>query len=137
MSHLCLKKCLLFTDLGQGLSQKFAFSYFLSQFYELADKMLTLSNKKSTFVLVSGFLVAVFPQFCSNIVWKVAFSLKRRFKLTLSPYFMLNDTNLYKNWLFLVNHVDKGSRGYCFSFSHEIKNFRVYSCFPKYYDYVN
>ena len=37
--------------------QKLAFSQFFSQFHELAffDKMLALSNKKSTFVLASGF----------------------------------------------------------------------------------
>ena len=37
--------------------QKLAFPLFFSQFYELAffDKMLALLNKKSTFVLVSGF----------------------------------------------------------------------------------
>ena len=38
--------------------KKLAFSPFLSEFYELdfsKDKILTNSNKKSTFVLVSGF----------------------------------------------------------------------------------
>ena len=47
--------------------KKFVFSQFLNQFYELAFfyKMLALSNKKSTFALVSGLLAAVFSQFCS------------------------------------------------------------------------
>ena len=34
----------------------------------LLDKMLTLSNKKPTSVLVSGFFAVVFSQFCSNII---------------------------------------------------------------------
>ena len=32
------------------------------------DKMLALSNNKSTFVLVYGFLIVVLSQFCPNIV---------------------------------------------------------------------
>ena len=56
-SHLCPKKWLFFTNLGQGLSSKVGF--FLI-FYPILgdgffDKMLALSNKKTTFVLVSGF----------------------------------------------------------------------------------
>ena len=35
--------------------------------------MLALSNKKSAFVLVSGFLDFVFSQLCSNINQKVGF----------------------------------------------------------------
>ena len=64
------KQWLVFTNLGQSLSQKVGFFLFFSQFYELAflDKILFLSNKKSTFVLVSGFLAVVFLQFCSNII---------------------------------------------------------------------
>ena len=40
--------------------QKLAFSQFLANFMSwLFDKVLPLSNKKSTFVLVSGFLAVV------------------------------------------------------------------------------
>ena len=56
--------------------QKLAFSYFFQPILQAGfffDKMLALSNKKSTFVLVSGFLAVAFSQFCSNIMWKVAF----------------------------------------------------------------
>ena len=44
------------TNLGQGLSQEVSF-FFLFQtilWADLSDKMLPISNKKSTFVLVSG-----------------------------------------------------------------------------------
>ena len=60
------KKWLIFTDLGQGLSQKV---YFFLIFYAILravfwcvffDKMLALSTKKSTVVLVSVFFVVVF-----------------------------------------------------------------------------
>ena len=46
-----------FTNLGQGLSQKLAFSEFFSQFYDLnfLTKFLPLSNKESTFALVFSF----------------------------------------------------------------------------------
>ena len=32
------------------------------------DKMIALLNKKSTFVLISGFLTVVFSQFCPYII---------------------------------------------------------------------
>ena len=35
---------------------------------DTTDKMFTLSNKKSTFVLVSGFLAVVFSEFCLTII---------------------------------------------------------------------
>ena len=51
------QKVAFFTNSNQGLFSKVRFFLIFSQFYELAffDKMLALSNKKSTFVLVSGF----------------------------------------------------------------------------------
>ena len=55
--HLCPKKWLIFTNLGQGLSQKVGFLLIYEPILRAGffDKMLALSNKKSTFVLVSGF----------------------------------------------------------------------------------
>ena len=38
-----------------------------------SEETLGLSNNKSTFDLVSGFLAVVFSQFCPNIIWKVTF----------------------------------------------------------------
>ena len=58
------------------------------------DKVLALSNKKSTLVLVYGFLTVALSQFCPNIVEKSLFHQKRYLKLSLSPYLMLNYTNL-------------------------------------------
>ena len=59
-----------FTNLGKGLSQKAGFFLIFEPVVRtgFSDKMLALSNKKSTFVLVSGFLAVVFSQFCSNII---------------------------------------------------------------------
>ena len=56
------KKWLIFTNLGQGLSQKVVFFLIFELILRAGffDKLLALSNKKSTFVLVSGILVAVF-----------------------------------------------------------------------------
>ena len=47
-----------------------------AQFCELAffDKMLALSNKKYTFVLVSGFLSVVFSQFSSILFRRSLFN---------------------------------------------------------------
>ena len=61
---------LVFTNLGQGLSQKvrcFLFSEPILR-ADYFDKMLGLSSKKSTFVFASGYLAVVFSQFCSNIM---------------------------------------------------------------------
>ena len=45
-----------FINLGQGLSSKVDFLLIFSKFYELAFlTMLAFSNKKPTFILVSGF----------------------------------------------------------------------------------
>ena len=46
-----------FTNSGQGLSQKVGFFSTFEPIFRAGffDKMLALSNKKSTFVLVSGF----------------------------------------------------------------------------------
>ena len=56
-SHLCLKKWLFFTNFGQGLSSKVGFFLIFWPILRAGffDKMLALSNKKSTFVLISGF----------------------------------------------------------------------------------
>ena len=56
--------------LYQGLSQKVGFVRLFQPILRagLFDKRLALSNKKSTFVLVSGFLTVAFLQFCSNII---------------------------------------------------------------------
>ena len=60
----------MFTNLGQGLSQKVGFFLGFEQILRVGffDKLLALSNKKSNFVLVSGFLGYLFSQFCSNII---------------------------------------------------------------------
>ena len=57
-----------FTNLGQGLSKKVGFFLIFEPVLRAGffDKMLALSNKKLIFVLVSGFLAAVFSQFCSQ-----------------------------------------------------------------------
>ena len=64
------QKVAIFINLGQGLSSKVGFFHnFLANLRACCfGKMLDLSNKKSTFVLVSGFLAVVFSQFCSNII---------------------------------------------------------------------
>ena len=51
------KNSYFFTNFGQGLSSKVVFFLIFSQFYELAfwTKCFLFSNKKSTFVLISGF----------------------------------------------------------------------------------
>ena len=55
--NLCPKKWLFFTNLGQDLSSKVGFFLIFHPILQAGffDKMLALSNKKSTFVLVSGF----------------------------------------------------------------------------------
>ena len=51
------QKWLFFTNFGQGLSSKVGFFLFFWPILRAGffDKMLALSNKKSTFVLISGF----------------------------------------------------------------------------------
>ena len=65
----------MFYNLGQSLSQKVGFFLIFEPILRAGflEKMLALSNKKSTFVLASVFLAVVFSLFCSNIIWKVAF----------------------------------------------------------------
>ena len=62
MVHLCPKKWLIFTHLDESLSRKVGFFLLFEPILRanFLDKMLALSNKKSTFVLVSGFLTVVF-----------------------------------------------------------------------------
>ena len=57
LSTFCPKKWLIFTNLRQGLSQKVGFFLILEPILRVGifDELLALSNKKSTFVLVSGF----------------------------------------------------------------------------------
>ena len=59
--------CYLFGS--RFVSESWLFLSFRANFtIWLFDKMMALSNKKSTFVLVSGFLaVHAFSQVCSNI----------------------------------------------------------------------
>ena len=61
-------KWLIFTNLGQGLSQKVGFFLIFEPILRAGffDKMLALSNKKSTFVLVSGFLAVLFSHFLTK-----------------------------------------------------------------------
>ena len=56
MVHLCPKKWLIFTNLGQGFSQKVGSFLFFKPISRVCffDNMLALSNRKSSFVLVSG-----------------------------------------------------------------------------------
>ena len=51
------QKWLISTNLGQGLSQEVGFLLIFEPILRAGffDKMLALSNKKSTFLLVSGF----------------------------------------------------------------------------------
>ena len=51
------QKVAIFTSFGQGLSSKVGFFLFFWPILRAGffDKMLALSNKKSTFVLISGF----------------------------------------------------------------------------------
>ena len=89
-----VSKVAIFSNLGQGLPQKDSFFFIFDSNLEDGFFRQNVSNKKSTFVLVYGFLTVVFSQFRPNIVWKVAFSLKRYLKLSLSLYLMLNYANL-------------------------------------------
>ena len=60
-----------FPNFGQGLSRKVGFFLIFEPILRpgFFDKILALSIKKATFVLVS----IIFPQFYSNIIRKVAF----------------------------------------------------------------
>ena len=53
------QKVAIFTNFGQGLSSKVGFFLIFGPILRAGffDKMLALSNKKSTFVLVFGFFV--------------------------------------------------------------------------------
>ena len=66
----CPKKWSFFTNLGQGMSQTVGFFLILEKIVRPSsvDKMLALSNNKSTFLLVSVFFAVVFSQFCPNII---------------------------------------------------------------------
>ena len=55
MSPTFVWKSGLFTNLGEGLSKKVGFLLVFEQIVRFLDKMLALSNKKSTFVLVFDF----------------------------------------------------------------------------------
>ena len=59
------QKKLFFSNLGQGLSEKYGFFFIFDRNLEdgILDKMLALSNKKSIFVLVYGFLNVARSQF--------------------------------------------------------------------------
>ena len=64
------QKVAIFTSFGQGLSSKVGFFLLFQPILQagLFDKMLALSNKKSTFVHISGFFGCCISQFCSNII---------------------------------------------------------------------
>ena len=64
------QKVAIFYQFGSMFILKsWLFLNFLANFMSwLFDKMLALSNKKSTFVLVSGFFGCLFSQFCSNYI---------------------------------------------------------------------
>ena len=79
-SHSCPKQWPIFNNLGYCLSQKVCFFLIFGPMLRAGffDKMLALSSKKSTFVLVSGFFWLFCFLECSNIyIRKVAFQLKR------------------------------------------------------------
>ena len=63
------QKWLFFTNFGQGLPSKAGFFLIFLRILRAGffDKMLALSNKKSTFVLISGFFGFCISQFCSKI----------------------------------------------------------------------
>ena len=70
------QKWLTFNNLGHCLSEEVGFFLIFEPILRAGffkKKMLAPSNKKSTFVLVSGFFAVIFSQFCSNIILKVAF----------------------------------------------------------------
>ena len=60
---------------GKVCLKKLAFSYFLTQFYELAFliKYSFFQTRNPPLSLCLAFLTVVFSQFCSNIIRKVDF----------------------------------------------------------------
>ena len=64
------QKVAIFTNFGQGLSSKVGFFLIFRPTLRAGffDKMLALSNKKSTFVLISGFFGYCISQFCRKII---------------------------------------------------------------------
>ena len=64
------QKWIIFTNLGQGLSQKVDFFLIFEPILPADFFLQNVGSfkQKSTFVLVSGLLAAVFSQFCSNII---------------------------------------------------------------------
>ena len=66
------QKCLFFTNLGQGLSQKVGFFQFLSHFYELDFQtkcwLSQMRNLPLSLFQVASLLAVVFAQFCPNII---------------------------------------------------------------------
>ena len=72
-SHLCPKRWLIFTNLGPGLSQQVDLFLIFEPILRAGffDKMLALSNKKNTFVLVFGFFAIVFSKFYLTIIIKI------------------------------------------------------------------
>ena len=102
---ICVKVCL----------KKLAFSKFLSKLYDMA-----LSNKKSTFALVSGFFGCYTFTVLPKYYLKGCLFIKKASYLPCSLYFMLN---LQEKWLFRYIYLDKGSNSVLLL--HEIKNFRI------------
>ena len=78
-SHLCPKRWLFFTNFGQGLSSKVGFFLIFWPILRAGffDKMLALSNKKSTFVLISGFFGCYMCTFFSKNYLKGPFLTKK------------------------------------------------------------
>ena len=76
------QKVAIFTNLGQGLSSEVGFSLIFWPILRAGffDKMLALSNKKSTFVLVSGFFG------CCILTILFKYYLKSRFLTKTAPY---------------------------------------------------
>ena len=62
------QKWLFVTNLGQSFSQKVDFFLIFEAILRTGflDKMLAVSNKKSTFVFVSGFLMLYFHDFAQT-----------------------------------------------------------------------
>ena len=77
------KKVAFFTDLGPGLSQKVGFFLIFEQIVRpsFLDKLLALSNKKSTFVLVFGVFGCCILTILPIYFKMVGFSSKRHLKL--------------------------------------------------------
>ena len=82
MVPLCPKKWLFLLIWVKVCPQKLAFLNFLANFKSwLFDKMLALSNKKTTFVLVSGF----FGCYIFTVLFKYMYYLKSRFLTKKAP----------------------------------------------------